>query len=50
MVAIRACGRTRGGGERGWEVDGSGKGRVIQWVLAVPYVPVQVSPGVLWKG
>ena len=49
VMAIHACGGSRGGEERGWGVDGSGRGRVIQWVLAVPYVPVQGSPGVLWE-
>jgi hypothetical protein len=48
MVALRACGRTRGGEGRVRGVVSSGRGRVVRWVLAVSYIPVQCSPDVFW--
>ena len=47
--AVFACGGTRGGKRRGWRLGSSGRREGIQWVLAVPYIPVQGSPGVFWE-
>jgi hypothetical protein len=46
VVSIRACGGTREREERGWGWGGSWGRNGVQGVLAVPYVPVQGSPGV----
>jgi len=46
VMAIHACGGTRARGERGWRWVGSWGRNEIQGVLAVPYIPVQGSPGV----
>jgi hypothetical protein len=45
-VSIRACGGTREREERGWGWGGSWGRNGVHGVLAVPYVPVQGSPGV----
>ena len=48
-VAAFACGGTRGREGRGWRLGGSWGRNGIQGVLAVPYIPVQGSPGVFRK-
>ena len=45
-VTAFACGGTRGKEGRGWRLGGSWGRNGIQGVLAVPYIPVQGSPGV----
>ena len=47
-VAVFACGGIRGGKGRGWRLSSSCRAEGIQWVLVVPYIPVQGSPGVFW--
>ena len=44
-----ACGGTRGGKGCGWRLGSSWRREEILWVLAVPYIPVQGSPGVFWE-
>ena len=48
-VTAFACDGTRGRGGHGWRVGSSWGREVIQWVLAVPYIPVQGSSGVFWE-
>ena len=48
-VAALACGGTRGRDGRGWGLGSSWRRNGIQGVLAVPYIPVQGSPGVFRK-
>ena len=45
-VAAFACGGTGGGEGRGWRWGSSWGRHGFQGVLAVPYIPVQGSPGV----
>ena len=45
-VSAFACGGTGGREGRGWGLGGMWGRNGIQGVLAVPYVPVQGSPGV----
>ena len=45
-VAAFACGGTGGREGRDWGLGGIWGRTGVQWVLAVPYVPVQGSPGV----
>ena len=44
-VVTVACGGFRGGKRRGWGLGSSWGRNGTQGVLAVPYVPVQGSPG-----
>jgi hypothetical protein len=46
MMAMHACSGTRRREERGWRWSGIWGRSGIQGVLAVPYIPVQGSPGV----
>ena len=48
-VAALACSGTRGRDGRGWGLGGIWGRNGIQGILAVPYVPVQGSPGVFWE-
>ena len=48
-VAALACGETRGRDGRGGGLGSSWGRNGIQGVLAVPYIPVQGSPGVFRK-
>ena len=46
VLAVYACGGTRGREGCDWRWVGSRGRNGIQRVLAVPYIPVQGSPGV----
>ena len=48
-VAALACGGTGGSEGRDWGLGGIRGRDGVQWVLAVPYIPVQGSPGVFRK-
>ena len=50
VLAVYACGGTRGREGCDWRWVGSWGRNGIQGVLAVPYIPVQGSPGVLREG